>query len=224
MTDTPIRQAATLILLRDGAPGLEVLLLQRSTAVDFSPGAWVFPGGRVDAEDLLAAGQDTALAARLAAVRETEEEAALRLDADRLQLFSHWLTPAGANRRYDTGFFLAVLEEDVPVRVDGSEIVDHAWFTPASALEAHRQGQLSILPPTFVTLDVLRASASAAQALQACRERPVPRFEPRVLVCNEDICFLYEGDVAYETAQLDAPGPRHRFWMGQSSRYECDIF
>ena len=44
----PVQPAATVAPLRDGAHGLEVLLLQRSPALVFAPGAWVFPGGRVD--------------------------------------------------------------------------------------------------------------------------------------------------------------------------------
>lgn len=43
--------AATIALLRDGGPGLEVLLLRRARSAGFVPGAWVFPGGRVDRQD-----------------------------------------------------------------------------------------------------------------------------------------------------------------------------
>ncbi len=45
------RPAATVILLRDSDQGMEVLLLRRSRSAGFVPGAYVFPGGRVDAED-----------------------------------------------------------------------------------------------------------------------------------------------------------------------------
>jgi 8-oxo-dGTP pyrophosphatase MutT (NUDIX family) len=47
----PPAPAATLILLRDATAGLEVLLLRRNRSSGFVPGAWVFPGGRVDAAD-----------------------------------------------------------------------------------------------------------------------------------------------------------------------------
>jgi recombination protein RecT len=43
--------AATVVLLRSGPRGLETLLLQRSRTSGFIPGAWVFPGGRVDDDD-----------------------------------------------------------------------------------------------------------------------------------------------------------------------------
>ena len=45
------RPAATVVLMREGAGGAEVLLLRRNRATGFVPGAWVFPGGRVDAAD-----------------------------------------------------------------------------------------------------------------------------------------------------------------------------
>ncbi len=53
----PPLPAATLVLLRDGPGlqerpgGIEVLLLRRNQATRFAPGAFVFPGGRVDAAD-----------------------------------------------------------------------------------------------------------------------------------------------------------------------------
>ena len=43
--------AATVVMMREGRAGPEVLLLRRNRATGFVPGAWVFPGGRVDAAD-----------------------------------------------------------------------------------------------------------------------------------------------------------------------------
>lgn len=45
------KPAATVVLVRDGEAGLEVLLMRRLRTAGFVPGAWVFPGGRVDADD-----------------------------------------------------------------------------------------------------------------------------------------------------------------------------
>ena len=45
------RASATVVVLREGTGGPEVLLLRRNRATGFVPGAWVFPGGRVDAAD-----------------------------------------------------------------------------------------------------------------------------------------------------------------------------
>lgn len=89
------RPAATIVLMRDGHAGLEVLLLRRSRNAGFVPGAYVFPGGRVDASDAdedvvgyldgldagaaaerlqLPDGEPPALAYYLAALREAFEE------------------------------------------------------------------------------------------------------------------------------------------------------
>jgi len=81
------RPAATVLLLRDGPNGLEVLMVTRNVASDFASGALVFPGGRVDAADAHPAtlaecrgsSDPTAMAFRVAAVRETFEEAHLLL-------------------------------------------------------------------------------------------------------------------------------------------------
>jgi len=45
------RPAATMVLLRDAAAGMEVLLMRRNRRAGFVPGAYVFPGGRVDGAD-----------------------------------------------------------------------------------------------------------------------------------------------------------------------------
>jgi 8-oxo-dGTP pyrophosphatase MutT (NUDIX family) len=48
---TPPRDAASVVMLRDGSQGLEVLLLRRHADSDVLGGAYVFPGGKVDAVD-----------------------------------------------------------------------------------------------------------------------------------------------------------------------------
>ncbi|HOA93430.1 MAG TPA: MBL fold metallo-hydrolase [Quisquiliibacterium sp.] len=45
------RPAATILLLRDGPDGLEVLMTRRSVTASFAPGVFVFPGGALDAAD-----------------------------------------------------------------------------------------------------------------------------------------------------------------------------
>lgn len=99
----PTRPAATLVLLRDGERGPEVLLLQRARTAGFVPGAYVFPGGRVDGADAspslvarldgldaeraarrleLPDGEPPALAYYLAAIREAFEETGILVGHD----------------------------------------------------------------------------------------------------------------------------------------------
>ena len=78
----PTRPAATVLLLRDGAHGLEVLMTRRSLTASFAPGAYVFPGGGIDAADAQAHMQatrrpsqsDAHLTQAIAAIRESFEE------------------------------------------------------------------------------------------------------------------------------------------------------
>src|SRR5689334_14483406 len=96
--------AATVVLVRDGADGLETLLLRRNSKIAFG-GMWVFPGGRIDESDWrgLVAGDELA-AARRAAVRETHEEAGLVIAEGSLVALSHWTPPAMAPKRFLTWF------------------------------------------------------------------------------------------------------------------------
>jgi 8-oxo-dGTP pyrophosphatase MutT (NUDIX family) len=86
-TPVPARPASTVVILRDGAEGIEVFMVVRHHQIDFASGALVFPGGKVDAEDSDAAWGELAPNAPnapdrsffVAAGRETFEEAGLML-------------------------------------------------------------------------------------------------------------------------------------------------
>src|SRR5262245_13982780 len=83
----PARPASTVVILRDGAAGIEVFMVERRREIEFASGALVFPGGKVDAEDADLAWQELAAATLpaperaflVAAGRETFEEAGLML-------------------------------------------------------------------------------------------------------------------------------------------------
>jgi len=143
-TDPPAqpRDAATVVVLRDGNNGVEVYLIKRARTVDFMAGAHVFPGGRLDKADssasacaLLSAGT-AALHERLgedlppmqaaglyvAAIRETFEEAGLLLGA----LAAGW---AGSDARaaIASGAQFATLMQTI----DAAALVPWVrWVTP----------------------------------------------------------------------------------------------
>lgn len=52
--DVPVKDASTVVLLRDGATGPEVFLIRRVVGMDFAGGMTVFPGGGVDPQDATA--------------------------------------------------------------------------------------------------------------------------------------------------------------------------
>ncbi len=175
------RQAATIILLRGGTRSLEVLLVRRTERARFMAGVWVFPGGAVDAGE----GEGDA-AHRLAAVRELREEAGIAVaDPAGLVRFSRWITPPEITIRFDTHFFLAELTGDQPVRVDGDEIIDHRWATPAAALRAWEDEEMSLVFPTIKTLQQLGAFSSVAELLRHARGREVRPVVPHVVTDGE---------------------------------------
>ena len=256
LTPAVPRDAATVILLREAGAegtggagaeaGVEAFLLRRTAELEFAPGAYVFPGGSVDACDmdpglgwagpgpadfaaLLDVPPDRARALVCAAVRETFEESGvllagpsenelagdstvlaadrhallagsaslaevlgrrgLILRTDLLTPWARWITPEVSPRRFDTWFFAAALPPGQTATAAPEGFGDHAdpgesesgnWLRPAAALEAARGGQITLLPPTAVTLGELAGHPSLA-AILGRRQVITPRL-PKVIV------------------------------------------
>ncbi len=211
---TPVtpEPSATVVPLREGPDGPEVLLVQRAKR-DGTAGIWVFPGGKVERIDGPVEGAseaDTIEIAKRAGARETHEEAGLRLEHHALGLIARWITPPIAPRRFDTWFFASHVERDVEVVVDGSEIRTHQWLSPTTAIEARHTGSLDLAPPTYVTLHWLAAHNTVTATLEALVRDRVPTYEPNICRNPEGACILYPGDAGYETSNPNHPGPRNR--------------
>jgi 8-oxo-dGTP pyrophosphatase MutT (NUDIX family) len=217
------RQAATLILLRDGAERMEVLLVKRNPKARFMGGVWVFPGGAVDAGDGEAGGDDPGNGSpdgipdgapdsgpdgvsdgsardphRAAAVRELREEAGIAVeDPATLVAISRWITPAAVKVRYDTHFFLAPLPARQEARVDGEECVDCGWFSPEGALEAHAKGEIALVFPTIAHLRRLTPFATATEAIAHARTLTIEPVLPKVVVEGDAARVLLPGDPGY---------------------------
>ncbi|HEY6513165.1 MAG TPA: MBL fold metallo-hydrolase [Burkholderiaceae bacterium] len=261
------RHSASLIVLRDGADGLEVLMLRRAErAGDQNSGAAVFPGGHLDAEDKLAHplanGLDDARASALlgtaaggldywiAAIRECFEEAGLllavdaddewvdlaalgdepvlamrhdlhagradlaavcqrhgwRLATDRLHYFSHWLTPPGRPKRFDTRFLVAIAPPNQRASADQTESAELMWLKPADALAAERKLKLMLV--TEETLRTLATFQRADDAIAfAAKPRPVPLLMPRIGSGAKGMRPVLPSHWAYaEISRLDPEG------------------
>ena len=149
--------AATIVLLRDGEAGMEVLLLRRSRSAGFVPGAYVFPGGGIDAADAadetlafldgltwdeaaqrlgLFDADPPAIAYYMAALREAFEETGILVGRN-----AHGVEPATATEdeqvdatrddlMEDRISFAQVLEQ-LDCRIDGASVAYIAhWITP----------------------------------------------------------------------------------------------
>ncbi len=199
------RQAASIILVRDGRPGsgdgsgegaaaaepeVEVLLVQRNPAARFMGGVWVFPGGAVDPDD-----GEGDRAHRAAAVRELAEEAGIDgVDPAGLIKFSRWITPVELAIRFDTHFFLARLPAGQEPRIDGQECVAEAWLTAQAALDGHADGRTPLVFPTIRQLEQLRGFTTVGALLEHARSREVPTSRPRVTMAGGTAQVVMPGE------------------------------
>ena len=213
--------SGTAVLVRDGAQGLEVLLLQRSSR-DGKPGPWVFPGGQVEPDDVEGGAPGSEASARAAAIRETLEEAGLRIEKGPLETISRWITPPVAPKRFDTWFFIGTRPAGETVRVDGEEMSDYRWLSPREALGAFGRKELRLAPPTFVTVKWLDEFSRAEEAQAQLAAREFVTFRPVILRTAEgSLVMLYPGDAGYEPSDPEVPGARHRCYsLEHGLRYE----
>ena len=169
----PVRDAATVVLLRDGAAGIEAWLLTRAAAMVFAAGMSVFPGGRVDPGDaaLPIAGGDL-------------DDVAARFGCDRAA--AHGLVGAGVRETFEeTGVLLSVPVADLSaaradvelgrvafgdllaangLSVDGAALRPWArWVTPPNEVRRYdTHFFVAALPSTAVAQDVTSESSAAS--------------------------------------------------------------
>lgn len=229
--ETPI-PAATLIVMRDVAAGPpELLMVERARGLVFAGGALVFPGGRVDPGDrALAAGmagESEELSARVAAIRETLEEAGIAVGFDvpaqdaaavRAQLhagmalgephraalrpellvpFARWLPRGVPHRIFDTRFYLARAPEHAEPVVDGTETVRAFWASAAQVLAAADAGEASLIFPTRRNLERLARFASFDEAVADAHAHPVRTITPWIEAREDGEHLCIPNDAGY---------------------------
>ena len=192
-----IRPAATVMLLRQGKEGLEVLLLKRNKKLKFAPAFWVFPGGKIDQEDIIA-GANPVEAAKIAAVREAEEEAGVSVTIEKIHYFCHWTTPPMQKRRFATSFFVSLLPTDqaATIQIDDGEIKDYCWLNLQEAIQKSKTREIPMLPPTYLAIQRFSKCQNEKDILAE-----TTTVQPKVLptVSIEQSCLLYT-----------SPSPRDR--------------
>jgi 8-oxo-dGTP pyrophosphatase MutT (NUDIX family) len=242
----PALPSAAVLLARSGAhpETIEVLMLRRGAGAAAFGGAWVFPGGVVQANDHGAAesafGPDEAMAeltrrgadpppdagAALAiwrcALRELFEEAGvllahdaagrpftaadpdapgivelrralregrlplvdllaaegLRADYRALVPFSHWITPTGLPRRFDTRFFVAAMPAGQAAAHCGVETTEARWVEPHDALRAYHEGAFPLVLPTRLHLQRIAPFRTVAALLAEAAAKPIRTVQP----------------------------------------------
>ena len=264
------RDAATVMLLRDGSAGVEVFMMRRTLSAAFVGGFYVFPGGAVDAADR--AGEVEAscigltdadaseqlsipsggLAFWVAAVRECFEEAGvllaagadgtlvhftddrsehrfeahrrsvhsgerrlidicaeegLRLAVGDIEYVSHWITPAGEPRRFDTRFFVARAPVGQEPLHDDHETIASLWVRPTDALARQEAGELQMITPTISHLEYLVPFATTEEAMaDAATIRHPPTIEPELRPKSDGVEVLMPGDAGFGQAGQNTVG------------------
>lgn len=208
----PTRDAATIVLLRDGADGIEAYLMRRQSTMKFAPGVYVFPGGKVQRSDLkvdewvgptaaewgerFGCDADAARGLVVAAVRETFEESGILLagpDADTVvaDTSSPELQAARLaleNGEYGFAEFLA--EHGLVLRADLVGAWSH-WITPT--FEPRRYDTrffVAALPAGQVVGELPGEADRAAwmpvtRALAALEEGEAAMLPPTAITCRE---------------------------------------
>ncbi len=234
--NAPPRDAATVILIRDSDPGLEVLLLCRGNSKTVMNKAWVFPGGKVDDADfeheteilsqlpatpqsLLAEDISSGKACALfyAATRETREETGVRLAAAAVHPWSRWITPnepSMMKKRFDARFFVAALPGGEVAVHDGTEATDSKWLTPRQALQDYLAHHITLAPPQIMTLVALCAHDSTSSCIEHANNTPTYCIQPQVIKSDRHKRILaYPGDEQHSSPDKLMPGPTRLFWM-----------
>ena len=125
------------------------------------------------------------------------------LQPARLHYVSHWVTPVGESRRFDTRFFLAPAPPDQAATHDDVETVDSLWISPTEALRRHGRRELAMIPPTIANLEMIAKHATVADACSAAAAMPRPSvIEPRLRVDADGrvIGVVLPGETGFDDA------------------------
>jgi glyoxylase-like metal-dependent hydrolase (beta-lactamase superfamily II)/8-oxo-dGTP pyrophosphatase MutT (NUDIX family) len=133
----------------------------------------------------------------------------LTLTPGELVYLSHWVTPVGLAKRFDTRFFVARAPAGQLARHDDGELVEQRWLTPAAALAA--AAGLKLVTPTRKTLEWLGRFESVDAALDAARgAREVPTIMPRLGHGAAGLRPVTPEEPAYaELGRIDPQGRGH---------------
>ena len=134
----------------------------------------------------------------------------LRLDTSNLVPWSRWITPkvpSVTSKRFDTRFFLALVDDEARISHDDYEAVESAWLRPRAALEAYWAGQMMLAPPQIMSLVHLAHHASADRVLDQARAGGPVLIEPHTCELEGQRVVCYPGDERHPVTARALPGP-----------------
>jgi 8-oxo-dGTP pyrophosphatase MutT (NUDIX family) len=124
------------------------------------------------------------------------------LDVSRLVYWSHWITPVGEKRRFDTRFFAIAVPDSQTTGTIDQESSEQRWIRPADALADVRSGTITAAPPTIFTLEDLVECEAGERDLERMlatqRGRPVPPIRPVLARTSEGFQVRMPWDAEYD--------------------------
>lgn len=145
--------AAAVAFVRDSAEGIEVYLSRRPAHFRYYPGAFVFPGGRRDADDA---------DIRATAAREVYEEIGIRIDSTRLVPLRDINTSPHAGPVYHMITFAYVIDGEFVTCPNRDEVADEMWIAADDALR-----QLDLPYQIMAAVYTISQHTSVAELLRA---------------------------------------------------------
>jgi 8-oxo-dGTP pyrophosphatase MutT (NUDIX family) len=99
---------------------------------------------------------------------------------DALIPYSHWITPEGEGKRFDTRFLLAELPQGQETVSVNAELTEFLWVTPHNALRMHLAREIMLMPPTLKTVTELAQFASVDELCAAAKKRILYPILPQI--------------------------------------------
>ena len=103
------------------------------------------------------------------------EREGLTLTTDEIHYVSHWITPIGERRRFDTRFFIARAPSAQEPLHDDGETIASMWISPQEAIERAHEKDLMLMPPTKVNIEFLLPFSTADEVMEAASQVSRPQ-------------------------------------------------
>lgn len=125
----------------------------------------------------------------------------LRLATDEIFYVSHWITPMGERRRFDTRFFIARAPAAQEPLHDDGETIESFWISPQEAIARAHERDLMLMPPTKANIEFLLPYATTDDVLAAAAKVGVPQtILPKLKIDSDGrvVGIAMPGDPGYD--------------------------
>ena len=99
----------------------------------------------------------------------------LRLTTDDMHYVSHWITPMGEKRRFDTRFFIARAPAAQEPLHDDGETIESFWIKPEEAIRRSHEKDLMLMPPTKANIEFLLPHKTTDEVMAAASKVGTPQ-------------------------------------------------